>query len=56
MTTVNVIKRANKTYRISVGTIIWYDNLKKEEVFEYMEKTSMELGECGTEHRFEFEF
>lgn len=56
MTTVNVTKRGNGTYRISVGMIIWYDNLKKEEVFDYMGKTSMELNEYGTEHKFEFKF
>lgn len=49
-----VKKRANNTYRICVGTVIWYDCLEKEQVFNAMEKTSMELKADGIEHRFVF--
>lgn len=43
-------------YRIVVNNNIWYDNLEKEQVFEAMEETTIELGNDGIAHKFEFEF
>lgn len=43
------------TYRIVVGNNIWYDCLKKEQVFSAMEDVSIELGNDGVEHVFKFE-
>lgn len=54
MTRVTVTRRPNGTYRISIGNIIWYDNLEKSQVFDAMESTSAELGRDNIEHMFEF--
>lgn len=56
-TTVLVTKEEiEEAYRIVVGNNIWYDYLKKEQVFEAMEETAIELGNDGVEYTFEIEF
>ena len=54
MTRVTVTREPNGTYRISIGDIIWYDNLEKSQVFDAMESTSVELGRDNIDHMFEF--